>query len=289
MTPASEYLIQLAHHIAQPYRALPTIRAAMVTGSAAKGLSDYYSDLDLTMYYADELPSEEVLASIRGQHGAAARKWTLGDPASGTSFAEAYDVKGIEVQIGHTTIAAWEETMAEVLVKLNCEPPIQKALEGTLACQALYGKSYIQQWKEQIATYPPALAEAMVKKHLAFFPVWGLDHHFRTRDATIWYYQNLVEITHNLIGVLAGLNRLYFTTFQFKRMGRFVAQMAITPPNLATRLEALFQGEMAQVSVEVESLVAETVALVETYMPTIDTATAKRRIGWRQQPWAPLA
>ncbi len=286
MTPASDYLVALAHKIAQPYTELPTIRAAMVTGSSAKGLSDYYSDLDMTMYYADALPPEEALVAIHKAHGAAARKWIIGDHTE-NSFAEAYDVAGIEVQIGHTTIAAWEATMAEVLEKLTCDTPIQKALEGTLNCQALYGEAYIEQWQARISDYPPALAEAMVKKHLAFFPIWGLEHHFRTRDATLWYYQILVEAAHNLMGVLAGLNRLYFTTFQFKRMGRFVEEMAIAPPNLAARLEAIFQTDMAQALTDLEMLVAETVTLVEAYMPSVETAPAKRRIGWQQQPWTP--
>lgn len=287
MTPASKYLLELAHQIVQPYTELPTVRAAMVTGSSAKGLSDYYSDLDMTMYYADELPAEAELAAIRQAHGASERKWTIGDRAGG-SFAEAYDVGGIEVQIGHTTIAVWEETIADVLEKLTCDTPVQKALEGTLACKALYGAAYIDHWKAQIGAYPPTLAEAMVKKHLAFFPVWGLQPHFLTRDATIWYYQILVEAAHNLVGVLAGLNRLYFTTFQFKRMAHFIAQMKIAPPNLAARLDAIFQPDMARGVVELEMLVAETVALVEKHMPTIDTGQAKRRIGWRIQPWTPM-
>jgi len=136
MTEQSAYLVALARHIVQPYTLLPTIKAAMVTGSAAKGLSDNYSDLDLTFYYADALPSEDALAAIRQQHGAAERKWLLGDRAE-NSFAEAYDLVGIEVQIGHTTIAAWEAAMDQVLVDLDCKSPLQKALEGTLACQAL--------------------------------------------------------------------------------------------------------------------------------------------------------
>lgn len=286
MTEQSDYLVALARRVVQPYTQLPTCQAAMVTGSAAKGLSDHYSDLDLTLYYGEELPSEDALASIRQQHGAAARKWLLGDRNEG-GFAEAYDLYNIEVQIGHTTIANWEADMDKVLIELDCDSPLQKAMEGTLACQALYGEAYIQAWQTHLAAYPPALAEAMVRKHLAFFPMWGLEPHFRTRNATIWYYQTLVEAAQNIVGVLAGLNRLYFTTFQFKRMGRFLQQMAIAPPDLAVRVERLFQSEQQSALAELETLVAETVTLVETYMPTVDTTKAKRRLGWRQQPWQP--
>jgi hypothetical protein len=287
MTPASEYLLALARRITKPYTALPSLAAAMVTGSAAKGIADFHSDLDMTMYYADTLPTEYALAAIRQGHGAVNRKWLIGDRAEG-SFAEAYDINGIEVQIGHSTIAAWEATIAEVLEMLNCDTPAHKALEGTLNCQALYGDESIARWQAQIRAYPDALAEAMVKKYLAFFPVWGLDHHFATRDATLWYYQIMVEAAQNLVGVLAGLNRLYFTTFQFKRTGRFVNAMTIAPDNLAARLELLFQTDRWQALAELERLVAETVALVEVHMPTVDTTPAKRRLGWRQTAWTPV-
>ena len=285
MTAASQYLFALSKQIVEPYTQLPNIRSAMVTGSVAKGLSDNYSDIDMTIYYEDVLPAEETLHAIRQGHGGSERKWTIGNHAE-NSFAEAYDLNGIEVQIGHTTIASWKETMAQVLEKHEVDTPIQKALEGTLACKALYGAEYIDKWKAQIANYPPALAQAMVEQHLKFFPVWGLEPHFRTRDATIWLYQILVEATQNMMGVLAGLNRLYFTTFQFKRMHHFIAQMEIAPVDLAPRIERVFHSDMPQALQEIEALVTDIAALVEEHMPEIDTAGVTRRLGWTHRPWA---
>lgn len=287
MTQASDYLYQLASKITEPYLQLPTIRAAMLTGSAAKQLSDDYSDIDMTYYYEEALPSEETLTQIREQNGGSPRKWVLGDRETG-SFAEAYHVNGIEVQIGHTTIASWEASIKDMLENLDVESPRQKAMEGTLASVALYGKPLMDKWKAQIAAYPDALAEAMVKHNLRFFPVWGLIPHFTTRDATLWYYEILVESAQRIVGILAGLNKLYFTTFQFKRTGRFIGQMAIKPDNLYERLESVFESELETAVITLEQLVAETITLVESHMPQIDTTAAKARIGWRQQPWQPV-
>ena len=58
MTSESAYLIELARRNLQPYLALPHLRAAMITGSAALGLSDRYSDIDMMIYY-DVLPDDE--------------------------------------------------------------------------------------------------------------------------------------------------------------------------------------------------------------------------------------
>ncbi len=284
MTQATQYLNELAKQIVQPYTELDQTKAAMVTGSTAKGLADFYSDLDLTIYYEDELPTEDMLHSIRQAHGGSERKWTIGNRDEG-QFAEAYHIEGIEVQTGHTTIAAWEGAIAQVLEKLDVDSPLQKAMEGTLACRALYGEAYIDRWKAQIAAYPDSLADAMVTTHLRFFPVWGLVHHFETRDASLWYQEILVETAQKIVAVLAGLNRLYFTTFQFKRTHAFIDQMTIKPPALAERLERLFADDLSKTLPDIEILVSETIALIETHMPHIDTAAAKARLGWQHKPW----
>lgn len=285
MTPESQYLLDLAAEVADHYTSIPDLCAAMVTGSAAKGLSDPYSDIDMTMYYQDAVPSDETLDAIRAEMGISDRKWTLGSHESGW-FAEAFDVRGIEVQIGHTTIAGWEKTIADTLAGEDVTSPAQKAMEGTLNSIALHGAEYMDKWKRQIGAYPDELGEKMVRHHLQFFPVWGLQQHFESRDASLWYYKILVESCEHIVAILAGLNKLYFTTFQFKRQHYFIEQMSIKPARLAERIDALFQNDIATAAEQLEQLVIETIALVEHEMPQIDTVGAKRRIGWRQPAWA---
>lgn len=284
MTPATETLRALAAHVIAPYTALPAARAAMVTGSVAKGLADNYSDLDLAVYYEATLPSEETLAAIRAELGGSERKWVTDGRESG-GFAEAYTLQGVEVQLIHATIEGWEATMAELQAQLQVDTPLPKALEGMLNCRPLFGADVIARWKRQAADYPDALAEAMVKRYLAFFPAWGLQPYFETRDATVWYYQIMVEAAHNLLGLLAGLNRVYFTPFQFKRAARFAAELPLAPPDFAKRLDTLFTLPPADALPALEQLVDETLTLVETHMPHIDTTPGRRRIGWRATPW----
>ncbi|MBS1912779.1 MAG: hypothetical protein JST22_12395 [Bacteroidetes bacterium] len=287
MTAESTVLFNLAKRVALAHAEHPLARAAMVSGSVAKGIADHYSDIDMSMYYRDGLPEEEWLAGVRTRLGAAERKWLVENREEG-SVMEAYLLNGVEVQIVHTTIAAWNDALDTVLVKLDVESPLQKALEGTLACVPLFGAEYIEEWKARAGAYPDALAEAMVRRYMNFFPLWGLLGQFSTRDATVWYYQILAESAQNIIGVLAGLNHLYFTTFQFKRMGRLIREMAIAPADLANRLERLFRTPMPDALCDVEALVAETLALVCEHMPQVDTAAASKRIGWRQEAWGPV-
>jgi hypothetical protein len=63
-TPQSDYLLQLGIRLLKPYAALPTARAAMVTGSAAEGVSDFHSDLDMTMGYEAAYALESLVGDV---------------------------------------------------------------------------------------------------------------------------------------------------------------------------------------------------------------------------------
>ena len=103
----------------------------------------------------------------------------------------------------------------------------------------------------------------------------------------IWLLESFVESSRNLLGVLAGLNRVYFTTFQFKRMRRFINQLAIAPENLGDRIESLFAGDHVAAIAELEALVREAVALVQLHMPEASIPVEKLRLDERLQPWQP--
>ena len=283
-TPQSDYLLSLGRRVLAPYTRLPNARAAMITGSSAEGVSDHYSDLDMTVYYDGELPREEALKAIRESHGAPERAWLLGDPADG-NFAEAYELDGIQAQIGHATVAVWENDIAEVLDRWNADTPLHKAMSGTLECVAVHGEDLIDRWKARIRAYPDGLARKMVETRLQIFPVWYVQDALDARDATLWHFQIRTETAYALLGILAGLNRLYFTTFQFKKMRRFVGEMRVKPERVAERLEALFQQTHPAAAASLEALVREVLALVAREMPDVDIARLQRRVGGKRPRW----
>lgn len=283
-TPQSDYLVALGRTLLEPYVALPSTRAAMITGSAAEGVSDFHSDLDMTVYYESELPSEEALERVRISNGAPSRAWLLGDRAEG-GIAEAYELNGIQVQIGHITIEAWEQEIAEVLERFNCSTPLHKAMSGTLDCVTVSGGPLMDRWKERIADYPDGLQQAMVTHHLQFFPVWSMPHLADSRDATLWLQQTRLESAFNILGVLAGLNRRYFSTFQFKKMRGFLEPMTVLPPRCADRIEDVVVLPAVPAGEALESLVRDVVLLVEEVLPGVDVSQARRRLGYRRPAW----
>ncbi|MGF2036463.1 MAG: hypothetical protein RMZ43_014285 [Nostoc sp. CmiVER01] len=287
MSDKTQYLLQLVKRNVKAYITNPKTKAVMVTGSVAEGLCDEYSDCDVMLYY-DELPSGEELHLARQQNQGSLIE-ILGDRQEG-AIGESFLINGIECQFAHATIAQWEKEISTILEDFDVQSPIMKAMSGTLVGIPLYGETLIGQWKAKIANYPDGLAQTMVEHYLKFVPIWGMQSKLAKRDTTLWYYQILVESAQNLLGVLSGLNHLYYSTFQFKRMSRFIDKMEIAPENLAFRLEGLFRHK-ASVAVneleanELEALVRETIELVEVNMQRVDTSEARRRLGWRQQPW----
>ncbi|KAF3885331.1 MULTISPECIES: hypothetical protein [Nostocales] len=283
MTEKIQYLLKLAKRNAETYIANPKTKAVMLTGSVAEGLCDEYSDCEMCIYY-DELPSDEELEEARQRNHGSETLGILGDRLEG-AIGQTYFVNGVECQFAHATIAQWEKEISTILEGFDLQSPMIKTMTGTLIGIPLYGETLIEKWKAKVANYPDGLAQKMVEHYLKFFPIWGMQPKLARRDTTLWYYQILVESAQNLLGVLSGLNRLYYSTFQFKRMSRFIEQMKIVPENLASRLESLFHHEAPVAINELEALVRETIELVEIYMPHVDTSLARQKLGWRQQPW----
>lgn len=206
----------------------------------------------------------------------------LGGPPSEDGFNETWRIEGVECQVAFRAIARHERDMATILEGHDPATPLHKAMSGLLEGVALRGADRVDAWKRRAAAYPDELARAVVVHHLRFFPLWYTGERLARRDALLWHHQARVEALQNILGVLAGVNRLYYSTFQFKRMRRFVAAMRHAPDALAERVERVLTADPARAGAELESLVRDTVALIETCMPEVSTEQARRYLDRRQ-------
>ena len=283
VTEASLYLRALAGRIAAIYAAHTPARAAVLVGSASTGGSDEYSDIDMGPLY-DTLPSDTQLDAARDQVirdlGAVRLPRTNGDW---------YLVDGIYCQVALATLDAVDRHLDRALSP-DFQEGDQKALSGWLHAIALFGEDIVEARRRRVAVYPEELAGATVRRYLHFQPLWLMPGYHAARDAALWFHHAAAENCLHVLGVLAGINCVYYSTFQFKRMQAFIDTLSLKPPDLAGRIERLLADVIADppaAARELEALVAETVALVERHMPEIDVTDAKRYLGERQQPWQP--
>lgn len=282
-TAESATLLSLGRSILHRYAALDGVACAAITGSSAEGHADRYSDLDMTIYY-DALPPQKDLERTRGAVSDGTRLWSIGAYDDG-HFAESFMVNGVEVQIGHTTVAQWESTIDAVLAGEDPGSAAHKAMSGTLVSVPVTGADRLASWQARIAAYSDPLRLAMVRHHLKFFRLWAIVHRLDSRDARLWFRQMLVEASFNLLGVSAGLSRRYFTSFQFKRARAFISTLDVAPRDLEERLERLWTLPPAGAASLLHDLVGETVLLVERELAEVDTSGVRASLASVAAPW----
>jgi hypothetical protein len=283
----------LAQRLADSYRAHAQARAILLVGSAATSDADEYSDLDMLVYY-DSVPSEDAVAEGPRALGAESYRGTAWSDESGQpderGFSERYSLDGVECQVGHISVGAFEREIARLVVDNEFNEELLKIMSGLFEGLPLFGEELIERWRRK-AGYTEELQRTTIEKRWKFFPWWYFQERLRTRDATAWRYDVLVQSAYGIVGVLAALNRLYFSTFEFKRAGKFISRLDVAPVNLAARLDALFDSDERRSTAELERLVAETQALVAQRFPDIDLALEwggkPTPPGERESPWTP--
>lgn len=258
--------------------------AALVVGSTATGTADEWSDIDLILFYGS-WPGAAVLEQAR-QRLAPADLLVLGGDPGGDVYLEQFAVDGVACQLVHQTIDAWRATAATVLHELDVASPAQKALSGLHQGLVLHGGDVIGELRGE-AQYPDPLRAAMVRANLDLFPLWMLQDGLAKRDAELWQRGELVSALQKVLAMLAGINRVYFSTFQLKHTRDLVGGFTMAPPDLVDRLEHALVARMPEAAQEMERLVDETLAIVERELPEVDVAAARARIGRRIQPWSP--
>jgi hypothetical protein len=281
----------LARRLADSYGAHAQPRAVLLVGSAAAGEADEYSDVDLLVYY-DDVPPEEVVAEAPQKLGARGYRGTVWSDDSGESdergYSERYSLDGVECQVGHMSVGAFEREITRLVVDHEFNEELLKIMSGLFEGLPLFGEDLIERWRRK-AGYTEELQRTTIEKRWKFFPWWYFEERLRARDATAWRYDVLVQSTYAIVGVLAALNRIYFSTFEFKRSGKFISRLEVAPENLAARLDALFDSDERHSTAELERLVAETQALVAERFPDIDLALEwggkPTPHGERESPW----
>lgn len=271
---ASAWRIELARKLAPRYASHPSIRMIVLGGSPVRGLSDEWSDLDVVLYW-DALDRGWIETAPLAPAGGERR--LLAPYANGAILIEHYFFDSVKVDMCHVTLEKWEEWADDVQLRFDTTPFKQKTIAGFLGALPLHGEALCREWRDRLSAYPPELGRRMVEAHLRFFVRGCLLHQGWDRRELLFFHDGLSEMAKNLLAVVAGLNRVYFSRDEPRWLAWELERMPVKPDRFLERIEALFRSEPREAVERLENLIADTYALVEERMGAVDVEGRRRR------------
>ena len=280
---ASRWRIELARELIRFYVPRDGILMAVLSGSPPKGLSDDYSDLDVIVFW-DEIDTEWLEANPLLEVECERKYFRKTGEAD--VYLESYYFDELKVDFGHLTMAVWKEMVDGVLERHEADPSSLGSIAGFLTSLPLHGAGTVDEWKGRLAHYPDELALKIVRQHRRFFvPGYLLNQAFRRGD-TLAYYDGLCLMLKNLLNIWAGLNRTYLSTEEPRWIEYYLDQMTIRPEDASGRMRRALSGTAEEGVGILESLMAETIALIEEHMPELADGYPER---WRSMTVRPRA
>jgi len=270
-TPASLWRIEFARELTPFYSSHAGIEMIILSGSPPKGLSDAYSDLDMIVFWnaidfdwLERIPLRDIDCER-----AFYRKLK-------EEYLESYYFGELKVDLGHTTINSWKEMVDGVLERHETDLSAQAALGGFLSSLPLYGRETFEEWRETVAAYPDELAEKMIRQHMRLFVCDYLKNQAHGRGEILAYYDGVCRMLKNLLGILAGLNRVYAFTDEPRWIEYYLEQMSIRPENAWERIRSVLESAPEEGLEVLEGLIGDVLDLIDEHRTAIDTSRVRR-------------
>jgi hypothetical protein len=262
------------------------LKAALLTGSAGRGTANASSDINLILYYGDEISKaafDRIKRTARDEGG----KLLFGKPGRG--FAVLRVIAGISVELGYTYLDRTAAGINQFLISPGELPTSHQVIfNGIAEGIPLHGRAIIHQWQNKLASYPAAFQTQFVQKHVDFWPLidegppkflspgWFAEKLIgKTRRAYL-YYDRFLWAKTRLVGVLCGLNHLYHPG-KIKDLDGFFASVDTAPENLAERMRPVEDAEFSEGNQVFSEIIRELLDLVEAHIPDVETAPVRAR------------
>ncbi len=273
MNEQSAWRLELARRYIAPYGEHAGARIAVLGGSVAQDVADRWSDCN-TIVYWDELDSD-WLATPRATRGVPGERFTWLESYPGNAWLEQYRFGKVKADVAHVRLGWLHELVDGVLAGTDTDTTSLDVLRGVQEAIVLFGEDEYEPIRARVQEYPHALRVAMARNHLTLPPSWVYDGMGRDRGDLVVFYEYVLATMRSLVGVLAGLNRVYVAPDKLKRVGAVVGRMELVPPDAAARLDALLDLPRERVKPELDDLVARTLELLEEHLPEVDTTRAR--------------
>jgi hypothetical protein len=253
--------------------------AVLAAGSVGRGEADAHSDIDLDVYWSGP-PSDVERREIVGAAGGV----LVGDvaPLEEEEWAETYRIGKLRVTTSMFLTETLERYLAEVVDGCSVEELPQMRIAAVQHGAPLVGEALIDRWRTRARAYPDGLRRAMVRHHLQPQTTWRAAPKLAERGDLVFLNETLVRAAHAMLGSLHGVNCLYLSHRGYKWMHRLAAEMPIAPFHFLDRLASVFSLPPRDSVAVLQTLLEETLELVEANLPDEDLTTARSWITARR-------
>jgi hypothetical protein len=268
--------IAVAETMAPRYAANDGVAAVLLAGSAARGLADARSDLEVDVYWTRP-PAEAERRAVVDEAG---WDWVYAE-VDENEWADGVRVDGVKVDVSQflsTTIDSYLDALREG----DTEPELQVRATALLDGRTLAGDDLIGAWRARLAPYPAPLALAMVDRGLPPRPVERLEM-LVARDDPLLLARDLVEGLHGLLDALFAVNGRYVPHPFHKWLDYECGLLDLAPSQLAHRARQVLSAPPAEAVEVFCALTDETFDLVAQHLPAYDVDTARAAFGSRHR------
>jgi len=143
----------------------------------------------------------------------------------------------------------------------------------------------VNDWRERIADYPPALAHAVLRQNLDFDGFGFAEDALAARDDVVVLYATLGKVARQVLGALLAVNGLYLPNPDFKRVDELIAEMQHKPPDLLARLKSAYRLPPVEGVAVMHGLATEVLELVDRQVAGFPTWRYKDRLKQRRAVW----
>jgi hypothetical protein len=274
-TQAASWRRAAVRPVLDAYAATAAVDAVLLSGSTARGDADRWSDTEVGVFWSRP-PTARERAAAATLAGADDIRMVSGEGANPPWYDHIYlgaaRPDGLMVEVIHTLTSAVDDILDSVLGSCVPDPPGLDAIKGIVDGRELAGvqADVVARWKERAASYPRALAIAVVRRDGAIEQFWRWRMHCE-RDNPLLVAREFTRIATQVLNVLHALSGRYCGhASAFKRLDALEHELTTAPIRFAARLRSAFTLPAAEGAEVLRGLVEETYDLVEVHLPEVD-------------------
>jgi hypothetical protein len=254
--------LALAERAALAYASNEKLAALTVAGSVGAGLADRFSDLELDCYWFDPPGDLDRSAPVQVLGGELEALWEYDHEEE--EWSDDYRLGDLEVTVSSFLVTTIDRFVDDVVLRADTDQVKHMRLAALHRCRPLHAPELISAWRAR-AVYPDQLVAAVVERSLVpdVLRGWGAREALAGRGDDLAVRDLLTRAGHAVFGAVLALNGVYSPHRMIKWQRHLTGELDVLPEHFADRLDLLWTSGNSQALREAETLLADTVQLVQ--------------------------